>query len=206
MKLYHVTFDLEEPEIKVFRPRVPDSAGEGEDTYIPRICLAPSIEKCIQALPSGSRRMSKGEKIRIYEVNINIDDSNLISPDILFFKGYVPDALETEEYWYLKNLKMVSTVKEISSFDYDFELAFSCIRVPQVIESTKVLMEGKPEKEKQELNKILNKRNLNSDDLYGEISSYLNKIEDYDFYDSLWEKLAMLPWAQTTRFHNLVLI
>ena len=49
MKLYHVTFDINESETKIFRPRVPASAGVGEDKKIPRICLAPSIEKCIQA-------------------------------------------------------------------------------------------------------------------------------------------------------------
>ena len=203
MKLYHVTFDINESETKIFRPRVPASAGVGEDKRIPRICLAPSIEKCIQAIPSDNRNLQKGSKIRIYEVHISEKDKHLIKPEVLFLEGLVPDALETQEHWYTKDLEMTSTVKEIVSFDYSFELAFSCIKVQQVIQAIKKLLIDQPMEKFLKIYEVLKKDFKKSEDIYGEIANHLNEMKEYDLYDNLWEELAMLPWAQTTRIYKV---
>lgn len=43
-------FDNGSCGMKNFIPRVPNSTGEGEDKNTARICLAPSVEKCVQAV------------------------------------------------------------------------------------------------------------------------------------------------------------
>ena len=45
--LIHCSFD----EVLRFVPRVPASRSEGEENQTPRICVGPSVEKCLQAMP-----------------------------------------------------------------------------------------------------------------------------------------------------------
>lgn len=203
MKLYHVTFDLNEPDKKLFYPRVPKTAGTGEDKSLKRICLAPTIEECMQALPSDKRKLRNGEKFRIYEVEIDDNDPNLVYPEEIFNKGYVPDALENHEFWYKENLLMDSIIVEIQNFNYDYEIAWSCVKLSDLRNIVKELSEEKNLEEKNYLNKILSKNFSLPEDLYKEVSDYINYIKDFDFCDDLWEAVASLPWAQLTKINSI---
>ena len=98
MKLYNVTFDLNNTN-NVLTPAIPESAGNGENKEIKRVCLTDSVEHCFQAIASCNREIRKGAKFIIKEVDVEKDEL-LITPDFLFNEGYVPDALENNEYWY----------------------------------------------------------------------------------------------------------
>ena len=203
MKLYHVTFDLSEPDKKMFYPRVPKSAGLGEDKSLKRICLAPTVEECFQALPSDKRHLAVGEKFRLYSIDLDDNDPNLIYPDEIFKKGYVPDALENHEYWYKECLCMDSVIGQIEDFDSNFELSWSCIKLSDVREIVNMFAEDRNDEEKEYLKRLSNKNFSLPEDLYKETIEYFKYINDLDAYDELWENIACLPWAQSTKIYQI---
>ncbi len=131
MTLYHVSFGLQEIE-KLFIPKVPESCAAilGEDAKTPRICFSSSIARCIQAtecLPA------VGEPITVYKLEVEPNDSSLISPKVLYHSGKVPDALENQEYWYLKEVSLIGEHRIITHQDYELSLAWSVIKMQDVI-------------------------------------------------------------------------
>lgn len=48
--LWRVSFDIERPLIRTYIPLVPKNPMPGEDITIPRICFAPSVEDCLNAM------------------------------------------------------------------------------------------------------------------------------------------------------------
>lgn len=100
MILYHVSDRIDRVERKEFIPKVPSStASSGEDKTIKRICFAPSITKCIEAIGLDTDMQ---EYITVYKLNTDdIGDDNLIRPNTLKFMGLVYDAMETQEHWVL---------------------------------------------------------------------------------------------------------
>lgn len=116
MKMYHVSLNIFD-DIKEFYPRVPKTTMKGEDTTTERVCVAKTIEDCLNALlywDSLRMRltdnyeinwgiMSKCQRVfKIYEFDIEKDF--LISPKDLYERNLVPDALLNNEYWCTKKL------------------------------------------------------------------------------------------------------
>lgn len=105
--IYHVSMDLS-CITEVFKPRIPkqEQRMEGENNYIPRICVAKSIEDCLTAMPNGGYAFENSDKpniIRVYEFEPNrIKKENLISPADLYFSEWVLDAWVTGEYWVVR--------------------------------------------------------------------------------------------------------
>lgn len=128
--LYHLSTDLNN-HINEFKPRVPkrENRMKGENNYIPRICVAKSIEDCLSAMPEGGYALGKSDKpniIRVYEFNeADVIKENLIAPSNLYFEELVLDAWVTGEYWIVEqNIKPVRIydieLKEIQVTDAPF--------------------------------------------------------------------------------------
>ncbi|MCM1214070.1 MAG: hypothetical protein NC548_06070 [Lachnospiraceae bacterium] len=84
---------------KIIDPKIPSnfmtSVG-AEDNSIPRICVCPSIDLCILAVPMKTIGME-------YYVNmIDIDESSLMIPD----SAQVPDQKITKEAWIIDSIEM----------------------------------------------------------------------------------------------------
>lgn len=87
---YHVS-DIE--GLVVLMPHVPEGADWGEPT-VPRVCAAPSIEKCLLSLEDINLPIGV-----VYAIDRSPDVGNVdvqAWPD-----GYVDDAAVTGEVWYL---------------------------------------------------------------------------------------------------------
>lgn len=190
MKLYNVTFDLKNTN-NILTPAIPESAGNGENKEIKRVCLTDSIEHCFQAIASCNREVRKGAKFIIKEVDVE-EDELLITPDFLFKEGYVPDALENNEYWYLDTLKANVSIAEIEFFEYEFTLAFSCIPKEKCLETIS------------RYTSIENFKNYKtSKEMYESFVSWADSEKKYNLSDEIFEDLAMIPWAQKTKIYNL---
>lgn len=121
--LYHLSLDVD--QIIEFMPRVPESIMCDEDDTIERICLSDSIEKALSAAPWGGAALFDificgdfSRLIRVYEFIIDEDNNSLISPEELYRKGLVPDAMLSNEYWYTEKLRpSKSYLIEISYYD-----------------------------------------------------------------------------------------
>lgn len=103
----------------VFYPRIPHNRLKNEEGVTPRVCIAYEIGGCIRALP-GSNKMStnvkylfdykyawgvaKGMVFAVNEFEIDDDDPHIVPNSELASKDLVPDADETGECWYLKEL------------------------------------------------------------------------------------------------------
>ena len=190
MTLYSITFDLTDTRTE-FIPTIPETAGDTENKTIPRICMSDSVEKCISAIASCNRNMQKGSQFIVRVFNIPNTD-NLVSPRFLKESGYVPDALENNEYWYIKPIKATLYLCRVESFDYEFTLAWSCITREQCISLI----------EKYTNNKRF-RRYKTSKGAYNAFMNWCNKYHKWDEMDNIWEDLAMLPWAQRTEIYNL---
>ena len=190
MKFYNVTFNLADNR-DILTPCIPDSAGTDEDKTIPRVCLTDSIEHCIQAIATGNREVYKGAQFIVREADIKSDEK-LVHPRFLKELNYVPDALENNEYWYLNPIKVKRYICKIESFDYEFELAWSCISRKQCLDAIGKYMSIK---------RFVKYKT--SKGIYNAFCRYCTEHKKWDWEDSIWEDLAMLPWAQTTKIYNL---
>lgn len=122
--MYHVVSDLETmyPSLDMVErpkycfPEIPLTASENEDTTIPRICVAPTIEQCLTGigLMGRFRRcLEANEDARDYSVDGNevypilvvefSDDNDWYHPT----KEQVPDVETTGEIWSLHPLKVI---------------------------------------------------------------------------------------------------
>lgn len=127
MKLYHISKEIEKIH-DVFIPRVPSDIMHMENEVIPRVCLSSTIEGCLGAVPWGGinldelGRRSLTENVtydeleitpwdkptsdydniyfRVYEFDIDENDSNLMTPEEIWEAGYVDDAVAHREFWY----------------------------------------------------------------------------------------------------------
>lgn len=123
MKLYHLSFDLDQPLIKTFTPRIPAGALEDEDKSIPRICLSRNVLGCVNALTAFKRAdidknwddKSEAFKAILYTIDIDaIPSSALIGSLELYERGLVADAIITQEYWCLSPITMKGTVVRLN--------------------------------------------------------------------------------------------
>lgn len=127
-RFHHVTlltvvdFLNKDVPVSTFTPRIPQARMCLEDDIVPRVCIAPTLEGCIKAIPQFSEfkrkkkigkqyllpyRGKKGYVFRVYDFEIHNEDKSLIESDKL--KIEVPDALNTGECWYLEQLIPSST-------------------------------------------------------------------------------------------------
>ena len=186
MKLYNVTFDASDTR-SYLEPCIPYSVGDGEDKVTPRVCLCDSVVHCIQAIAPVNRNIKEGAHFKIREVEISEYDKNLIYPYELKESEKVPDALENNEYWYLKSIPCEITECNIEDFDYEFTLAWSCISVEQCRD----IIERYTDVLKNSLYK-------DSESMYKDFTKWAYENKQYEMADDVWEELAQLPWAQKT--------
>jgi hypothetical protein len=162
----------------------------------------------MQAIASGNREMYVGTKFIIRVVDMPLNKRAVIGPKELKDKGYVPDALENKEYWYLKPVKFKLYLCELEYFDADFTVAWSCITREQILSI---------------LNKYTSKRGFvttkrfekykTSKGIYNAFCKFINEKTQfandtrrtyfYNMYDDVWEDLVQLPWAQKTELTNI---
>ncbi len=116
--LYHVSFDLSKVT-QVFTPRIPNQEKrmEGENDYIPRICVAKSLKDCLTAMPGGGywfENSDKPKQIRVYEFDEEtIKPENLVNSAYLYFSEWVLDAWITGEHWVIEQDLVPSKVYDV---------------------------------------------------------------------------------------------
>lgn len=199
MYLYHVTLETNLNKRKRFIPRIPSSAGKGENKTIPRICMSDSIEKCIQASPIISDLLD-GEThiIKVYKYRVNKRNADkIVGPKTLFNKKLVPDALENNEFWCLKPITMESELYVVNKIEIDFDLAWTTFKTSTIISVAKLVLGNN-------INKInINYKIKDPYKLYESIVIQLDKLKLYNEYDLMWDTLAKRPWAQIKRITKL---
>lgn len=118
--LWHVSFDIDRPPIRTYTPLIPKYTMPGEDITIPRICFAPSIEDCLNAMAADrvERGLEDG-RFLAFPFRVAKDDPFLKTPDNI--DDMVPDAYWTKEHWYLKPVTLSGCLMQIDDFnDYGF--------------------------------------------------------------------------------------
>lgn len=193
MRLYNVSFDTNDKTV-VLRPRIPESAGEGENKTIARICLADSIEHCMQAIAVGNRDIRVGAEFVVHMVDTSsLQVGSLITPERLVQRGLVPDALENNEYWYLSPVLSNRGVFRIENFDAEICLAWTCIEIE---DCRRIVSKYLPDFH---VNRYRNSRNL-----YEAAMAVCNEKHLWDIEDAIWDELAELPWAQKRELKHVV--
>jgi hypothetical protein len=193
MKLYNITFDNKDRR-KIIAPSIPNATCDGENKTIKRVCLADSIEHCMQAV-SDTRDMRNGAIVFIREVDTNdLDNRKLIKPKALKEKGLVPDALVNNEYWYLDNVEFRCIECEIVKFDVEAAFAWSCIDIKDL--QTIV---------KKALPKFPAGRYTIAEHLFKAASHYADSLGLYDIEDYIYDNLADLPLAHYIKINSVKL-
>ncbi len=201
MKLYRVSFDTSASLNRTFVPMIPESAGLEEDKTIKRVCLSSSIEGCLQAIPRGGKDISVGVELIIYEAEISTLDENLIFPEEV--RDYVPDALENEEYWYMKELHMTGKKVKLTNFDYSFELGFTSVDEDDFICRMLDTVSEEAYKYLEEISEIMYDDSIILGARYDDVVHFLSKKEEYNLIDDIYDAVALTPWAQIVRFSNV---
>ncbi|MGN0414878.1 MAG: hypothetical protein ACI4FX_05250 [Agathobacter sp.] len=99
--MVHVSFD----RVSDFVPRVPENRCPGENSTIPRICVAPSIEDALNAMPRAGvvmdymRQLGLPIILHVY----HLEGGRVMSSEEI--KQYVPDASLSHEMWLLDRPK-----------------------------------------------------------------------------------------------------
>jgi hypothetical protein len=154
-----------EKNIKVFNPRIPQLRVKGENGEIRRICFSDDIRKCLIAMPEyeddgiyvgemttlgmGMRstiqnRFGVPALFSVYELDTDdIKRGNVLTPQELNEKGYVPDCLKNSEYWVtgqnvkssrLETVRYVDFNEEAPSSSKDNEIHYSNLIYERSIE------------------------------------------------------------------------
>lgn len=193
MKLYHVSVFLQDKKV-LFKPRVPESAAEGENATIERICFSISIENCIKAI--GPSKFKSGTKFMVFEADIDADSESLIPPQALFDRNYVKDALENEEYWYTDSIELDGKFYIIENIDYEPQISLKCVTIDEIKSILLKVSSGF---------KFVTDLNLESADEYYEHAMYfcnLNRLYNLadDVYDTITEQIK---YAQSYKINKL---
>jgi len=127
--LFHVSNNTSEI-IEVFTPRVPmrNSRMEGENNFIPRICMAKTIEDCLSAIPEGGYKLEDVAGVfRVYVFDQKeIVKENILSPVDLFFSSWVLDAWVTGEHWVVEE-----SIKPKQAFDIEID-SYDVVAAPYI--------------------------------------------------------------------------
>lgn len=127
LKLFHISRDFNET-IKVFEPRIPHFTMGREDTVTPRICVAPTIEGCVQAHPSVlvflnpyelslvDYLLDEKRNEQVYLLShgtsgilcklytFEVDKSKVKTDTELLASKLVPDVNNTNEHWIVESM------------------------------------------------------------------------------------------------------
>ena len=193
MKLYHVSVFLQGKKV-LFKPRVPKSAAEGENATIERICFSTSIENCIKAI--GPSKFKSGTKFMVFEADIDANSESLISPQVLFDRNYVKDALENEEYWYMDSIELSGKYYIIQNIDYEPKLSLKCVTIDE-IKSILLQVSSKF--------KLITDLNLESAEAYYDCAiNYCNCNCLYGFIDDIYDTITeQIKYSQSYKINKL---
>lgn len=183
MVLYNVIFRDESETLLI--PKVPYSAGDGEDKVTERICLSSSVRGCIQAIGPSNRFIAKGAHFIVREAIIT-DLENILNPVQLFLNNKVPDALENMEYWYTKPLSVTLHHYELIEYAQEYEIAWSCVNVQDLLGTLSKYTDA-------EFTQPTSKQ----------IYLAALKVLNNSAIDALWEDIAELPWSQRILIRKL---
>lgn len=190
--LYNVTFNLQDKSTCLI-PHIPFTAADDEDKHTERVCFADSVSHCIEAIGSCSRDLYAGCMIVVRSVDESwLDKSKLIACDVLYSEGLVPDAMETHECWYLDEVEVKREVYQIHDFDFEHDIAFTCIQE----EDMRYLAE-------KYVPDIYLKRCKTAEDIYKRTAELLHSEQRYEDYDEFDNQVLELPWAQKISISNL---
>lgn len=203
MILYHVTDNLDQPDVHRFVPRIPACAACDENKTIPRICMAPSIELCLQAMSCDSRCncLSAGGMIKVYSGDF--DENDLITPQELFENNYVPDALENQEYWVTRPVILSSRIYEVQDFEHEYDIAWTCVEKSTVAQ---ILLELSGSENETYSMKDFIRETHSAEELYKKAIRYYTERNMWCKTDDLWEKIVEDPKAQKTTVEKLKLM
>lgn len=192
--LYNVTFRLNDVRTAL-DPCIPYTASPlyGEDIVTKRVCLADSIEHCISAIGSCNRDLYEGCCIVVRRVNTALLDKRiLITPRQLYESGKVPDALENMEYWYTGRVYCERLVYKVTSFNYEHKINWTCIKPEQIKHILGAMG----------LDSIV--RDLpTAEDIFNAATGILEKDDNYDLSDELYDEVIELDWARGISISNL---
>lgn len=103
---YHISTDLNHSGL--FEPRIPiNRHQDAEDDTIERICISPSIEDCLTAIPNGGFRLADLNEEReglflVFKIDtekLGISKYDIITAEELYQRDLVRDSAMTEEHW-----------------------------------------------------------------------------------------------------------
>lgn len=191
--LYNITFNLG-GERTTLLPQVPISAADDEEKTIERVCLSDSIEGCLKAIGPSDRLLHLMAEMVVRRVDISkLDKELLCNYSYLFDNGYVMDALWTHEYWYLGPVEVERSIVTVMNYRYERCINWTVISADTVRSLAEkycpeyVMFHG------------------TSEEVYNGYASWLSENGQYDDYDSLWEDIVALPWAQALEFSDVEL-
>ena len=177
---------------KEFTPRVPLSACTDfqENATIPRICFSDSIERCFQAKEG---ILKTGAMFTLYTLQIAENDPDLLTPAVLFKNDYVPDALESHEYWLVRPITLHGIYRIVNGISRSFEFAWTAIKsedVLSVLDETAISHE------------FVN-ADMSAEQIYNIAQGNLSASKAYDLQDFLYDRIAELPWAQLLKINKV---
>ena len=140
-----------------------------------------------------------GEPITVYKLEVEPNDSSLISPKVLYHSGKVPDALENQEYWYLKEVSLIGEHRIITHQDYELSLAWSVIKMQDVIKIVQSIIDANFLDV--DLNVFVSEKDANA--IYRTFCQWLDRNGFYSLEDELYDMVSELPWAQLKVLNRL---
>lgn len=180
-------------------PRIPCSAAQMEDKATERVCLADSIEHCIQAISPDARNLCIEAEIAVYRLKVSdLKPEKLICPKDVFDIGFVPDALFNQEWWYLDKVQADLRHAVIKDFEACHVLNWTIIDEDQV--------RGALHSIAPDILALFPYGAAGIDDphdMYETAIERLEQDERFDECDALYDILAELPWAQALEVSRL---
>lgn len=220
IRLYHATINYNtEPKMKLFIPRVPETAGKNEIS-MGRVCLSDSIENCLNSISYGLceylHYVLPNSIIRVYSIDVPLDLGNIVFPSEVYHKYNVYDALFTNEHCCTNGVFMNSKLYKVTDFKYsdyytvnDYEKdIFKSEILPKRLRNNKVFSEIDKYDfnillnycygNNYELDRLLGAKNFSIDlekefsfDVKSEILKFIN-MSDFSFHDYILENTLKL--------------
>lgn len=138
MKLYHVSLTKleDENEKVILNPRIPtpEEYWLPEDTTIPRVSFSTTINHCLDAVEHNFI----DEIGYVYSIDTSkIPEPNLVSPEGIYDKDYVLDAMVHQEWWVInQSVEMCSEgIIKVTSGEVDDIIVVYTKRLKPIIES-----------------------------------------------------------------------
>ena len=115
-----------EPIIEEFVPKIPECRMDGENDNIPRICLAKTVEGCLNAAPWGRLQLEDRNPYEIFRLysfdEAKIPTNNILDTRAIYNCGYVDDAIYTKEVWIVNQKLKPDNISYIQVISYVVEL------------------------------------------------------------------------------------